>query len=107
MVMGIAGRLGEISRLSLHPLPLEWMPLELESGSLRGFSSDCTGDTLSYRMVRDQLFTLEELQLHHFQMGNVQLPPSCHSEGGKIPVLDKVGLTFPDLPGCRTGQSIY
>lgn len=38
---------------------------------------------------------MEELQLHHFQTGNVQLPPSCQSEGGKIPVLDKVGLTFP------------
>lgn len=96
--VGIAGRLGEISRLFLHPLPLEWMPLEWESESLRGFSSDCTGDILCNRMVRDQLFILEameQLQLHHFQTGNVQLPPSCRSEGGKIPVLDKVGLTFP------------
>lgn len=53
------------------------------SGGLRGFSSDCTGVILCYRMVWDQLFILEameELKLHHFQTGNVQLPPSCQEE---------------------------
>ncbi|KAM6370570.1 uncharacterized protein J5M81_013536 [Pluvialis apricaria] len=59
-----------ISRLLLVQENVKWCPLELG--------------------------TTEELGLHHLHKGNMQLTPSCHSEGGKILVLNKVeieGLT--------------